>query len=708
MAAASPPTDKIGRCIGHSSLAEIEAFKDIKCLLRDGEGNTDNETSSGDTKGLACSGRPNRRLSEDNTVSATDSTISNQSGGSRERALKTLRRDLEDSRGLGRTDPYRKARLMRQSGRARSFDDASSGGGEVGVGVAGEAAASASEGPPSPVGGIHQDSSSSGSYIHSQDPRYWFSDDDTFDNLDDKSYSSTNSSLFWNKHHYDTNNVPSILVSGTDGNIDAATNSSPAHEMDAEYPGSTAVYQPQHAGRLLSLLNVMRESEDRVDITVSSTGLSQPLSGHRAVLAAGSPYFANLIENCSDVKSLKTLNLEIKDLRTDLISQLVDFIYDGHIVISKQNAPELLQQAYSKNLFQGKSVELACSEFLTGQVLLETGSDTSSTAGIASSVFSLEHDDGQSSSSSPECCYHDRNYPMDILCALNKQRQQKQLTDLVLRVEGVDFYCHRAILIALSPYFRAMLTSDMRESAEKEVVLYDINLDIFTRLMHFVYTCRLYLNENNAQDVMELACFFQLNPAMSACSQFLKDQLAISNCFGILSFAYYMNCSELYNAAMDFVRSDFVTASSISDEFQDLEAAILSDMIADDHLNVAKEESVFEAVMTWLRSNSEIRLPVMPSVLSNVRLPLMDPPYFHTMVENDELLKQSPECEEVIKMAKELRQQSLRGDISNDPRLKLRFSMKTEVGLVLIVLLQLVSLHRGQHVGFYTNAIVQF
>ncbi len=671
-----PPTDKTGRCYGES-FSSNPAYEEIRSLLREGDAlddvpfDTISRNSLDPTGGTLSDSSSNEPL-----VGAVGGEVS------RDRALRVLRRDLESSKGSerqdrpGRPEPYRTAKRLRQIGRIRSLDESSLGGSE------------ASGGPSSPLsgGGLSSSSrndslaelniASGGADLQMRCPSV-FSDEDAEDS---KSYgdSSTTSSSFFSASLYDKNKVPSILVSGTNESVNAkytselTADSNLAGDMDKEYSGSTAVHMPHYAGELISHLNVMKESGDLVNTKIHVGGVI--ISGHKPLLAAGSPYLASIMEGHSNSSGSKSIELEIMDVKPDMIGQVTDFIYTGKIGISSQNAQELLQQAYNKKLFLGKSVELACSEYLMGQFTTEGGSETSSTTGMASSVFSAEEDTQAAS----ESIFHDRNYSLDILYSLNKQRQQKQFTDLVLKVEGKDFYCHRAILIAISPYFRAMLTSDMKESIEEEVTLHDLNAENFKRLLDFVYTCRLYLNDENAQEIMELACFLQLLPAISACGLYLKDQLATSNCLGILNFAYMYSCSELYDDATNFALEHFSEVIT-SDEYQDLQPVILSGLIADDRLNVRKEESVYQAVMLWLRYDIEERLAQLPSVLIHVRLPLINPEYYRKVVEAEPLLQQSEECKEIVQAAFKLREISGKGKHLNDIRLKLRFSMKTQV-----------------------------
>jgi hypothetical protein len=58
-----------------------------------------------------------------------------------------------------------------------------------------------------------------------------------------------------------------------------------------------------------------------------------------------------------------------------------------------------------------------------------------------------------------------------LLRILDSMRGDKSLCDYEIRVNGESFFCHKCILIAMSDFFRAMLTGSMKESRENFVEL---------------------------------------------------------------------------------------------------------------------------------------------------------------------------------------------------------------------------------------------
>eukprot|EP00058_Branchiostoma_floridae_P004015 XP_002589503.1 hypothetical protein BRAFLDRAFT_88362 [Branchiostoma floridae] len=67
--------------------------------------------------------------------------------------------------------------------------------------------------------------------------------------------------------------------------------------------------------------------------------------------------------------------------------------------------------------------------------------------------------------------YQDESYLHGFLGTVGDLQKARAFQDVVLEVEDRRFPCHRLVLSAASPYFRAMFTSDMAESQQETVVL---------------------------------------------------------------------------------------------------------------------------------------------------------------------------------------------------------------------------------------------
>ena len=74
--------------------------------------------------------------------------------------------------------------------------------------------------------------------------------------------------------------------------------------------------------------------------------------------------------------------------------------------------------------------------------------------------------------------YVSKNYSSNLLDLLNSQRGDRSLCDYEIRVENASFYCHKCVLVGISDFFRAMLSSQMKEAREDFVEL-KVNILIY-------------------------------------------------------------------------------------------------------------------------------------------------------------------------------------------------------------------------------------
>ena len=84
-------------------------------------------------------------------------------------------------------------------------------------------------------------------------------------------------------------------------------------------------------------------------------------------------------------------------------------------------------------------------------------------------------------------------------------------SDFIVKVNGCQFHCHRAILGSMSSYFKAVLRNSMLESISKEIFLPDLNKEECSWILQ-----NLYLREKNLpSDSQALGFFEKIEPFFS-------------------------------------------------------------------------------------------------------------------------------------------------------------------------------------------------
>lgn len=226
--------------------------------------------------------------------------------------------------------------------------------------------------------------------------------------------------------------------------------------------------------------------------------------------------------------------------------------------------------------------------------------------------------------------------------------------DCVVRAGEREFPCHRLVLAACSPYFRARFLAEPESAGE--VRLEEVSPDVVAQVLHYLYTSEIALDETSVQDLFAAAHRFQIPSIFTICVSFLQKRLCLSNCLAVFRLGLLLDCARLAVAARDFICARFPLVSRDAD-FLGLSADELIAVISSDGLNVEKEEAVFEAVMRWADSGDAQaraeRQRALPTVFESVRCRLLPRAFLETRVARHPLVRAQPELLRKVQMVKD-------------------------------------------------------
>jgi hypothetical protein len=136
---------------------------------------------------------------------------------------------------------------------------------------------------------------------------------------------------------------------------------------------------------------------------------------------------------------------------------------------------------------------------------------------------------------------------------LSKLINNKFFSDVTIVLDDAKIPAHRLLLEVRSEYFRMMFGSGLRESQTKEIRVPDCSLDVFLEVLHFIYTDKCTLNEQNCITVLEQANFFQLPRLTAMCEKFWFHNISIPTSPLVLSVADRFNATQLKHFSMEFI-----------------------------------------------------------------------------------------------------------------------------------------------------------
>lgn len=264
-----------------------------------------------------------------------------------------------------------------------------------------------------------------------------------------------------------------------------------------------------------------------------------------------------------------------------------------------------------------------------------------------------------------------------LLDQLRKMRETEHLTDVVLVAEGISYPCHRVVLAAFSPYFRAMFTCGLRECNNKEVLLRDMPAESLALLLNYMYCSDLPLHNCNVQGISIAAFLLQMDDVVIRCHKHMIENMDASNCLGVYYFARDLGAEDLADHAQRYLRQHFVQVCQ-HEEVLELEPHQLGKLLMSDDLNVSQEESILDVVLSWVKHSTlterEVRIVHLPELLRKVRLPLVNPDYLREIVKKNTALLIEGECLDMVNEALDI---SAMHPAAVPRKLKLRYGMET-------------------------------
>ena len=96
--------------------------------------------------------------------------------------------------------------------------------------------------------------------------------------------------------------------------------------------------------------------------------------------------------------------------------------------------------------------------------------------------------------------------PQELHGALSLIWEEQKFTDVDFLLCGQVIPAHKAVLAAQSQYFECMLYGSMREASMSDIVLEDVPISAFRKVLQFAYTGSLHLQNVTLQVYTNTAC----------------------------------------------------------------------------------------------------------------------------------------------------------------------------------------------------------
>ena len=130
---------------------------------------------------------------------------------------------------------------------------------------------------------------------------------------------------------------------------------------------------------------------------------------------------------------------------------------------------------------------------------------------------------------------------------LNNSPMEKHFYDFIIRcADDVEVKGHKIILASQTKFFEGLF----RQEQEKDFVLLDFTSETVKVCLKYLYTGQLKITGDNVQDLLMIANYLLISPLTTLCTDYILDNIDLTNCLGILSLADGTGNTRLMDRAM--------------------------------------------------------------------------------------------------------------------------------------------------------------
>ncbi len=229
---------------------------------------------------------------------------------------------------------------------------------------------------------------------------------------------------------------------------------------------------------------------------------------------------------------------------------------------------------------------------------------------------------------------------LDGATSLEQLWQRGALCDVTLSTDdGGTLPCHRLMLAAASPFFRALFAGDSTwsDTASAELPLHDVDADTLRTLVTALYTRRLEAPPRHIPALLAGATQLAFTALANACAAELRARLCSLSALATASLASLHGQAALEAEAESFAAGHFSEVLSVDPGgVRALPVDRLDRLLGSERLDVADETAALDALLDWAAAQSwesclerapsaAERKAALPRLLRRIRLCLVPP-----------------------------------------------------------------------------------
>ncbi|XP_063400743.1 ankyrin repeat and BTB/POZ domain-containing protein 1-like [Mytilus trossulus] len=276
---------------------------------------------------------------------------------------------------------------------------------------------------------------------------------------------------------------------------------------------------------------------------------------HRCVLSARCDYFANLFR--TRWKDRQEIVLSHHLITPSAFKSVLEYLYTGRLethidnvddcqVLAKQCQLHNLQEQIYERFKKTLSFELTKPGVNVTTLVLEQPLDSKELQMELSRLADLA-------------------LPAELCTQMHGElpfepEYQSVYPDICFTVEGHKFLGHKAFFCERSDYFKALLNNHFGENDTESTIpvvrLCEVNSDIFTKVLYYIYQDSCELSEETVYDVLCCADLYLLPGLKRHCANYIGKHLNTANVVQVTRTAKLFSLPRLEDQCAEFIANN--------------------------------------------------------------------------------------------------------------------------------------------------------
>ena len=145
-----------------------------------------------------------------------------------------------------------------------------------------------------------------------------------------------------------------------------------------------------------------------------------------------------------------------------------------------------------------------------------------------------------------------------------------------------------------------MFSCDLKESRLGKVYIENISPWTMKRLLDFMYTSIIEINQDNIIEIFNAAIMFNLYNLVEKCTIYIQEHIDITNCIDLYLFADLYDIEKLKEATFNFILENFMLIYELTNhDYVKLNESTFIKLIKSENLNISNEILALQALKNW-------------------------------------------------------------------------------------------------------------